>query len=186
MRCIAARHRLSRNDVHGHPSNASLKRHLGFIDMGSISFVRANAPAVQFRLATLLGIVTVISMALAVWTARERSYQARLHAVSVLRASGQVCEIGIGDGPHSGKRASGHGDFDWALGDRAGVGDYDPSDTLERDDVVTHINACLWDGAFSDEQISAILCFPTLKSLDLSISCVKDRQLAEIAKLPLL
>lgn len=104
--------------------------------------LRARLSRPQLRLATLFALVTLASVPLAIYAAREHRYRARLAAIATLEKT-----------PHVLVRDAGRRYLDMRL------------DTLRRNDEVTGVCA---DSSLSDEQLRALLCFPELRELSLS------------------
>lgn len=136
--------------------------------------IRGKLRRPQFRLGTLLTLVGIASVPLAVVASREHAYRARIVAAHKLRNSNDMFGIGIGTserypGPCSPEHR-------WPGPGR---------NELERADVVTSIAANDYGVTpLSDEEVSAILCFPTLRCLKLQLHEISGTQLATIAKLP--
>jgi hypothetical protein len=139
--------------------------------MKLVRFIGGKLGRPQFRLRVLFALVAMASIPVAIVANREHAYRVRLAAVDVIRAGGPLCEVSVGTDEHD--PCSGAS----TLGYDKGV--------LERDDVVTSINPTGYNRiALSSEQLSAILCFPTVRCLYLSEAEISEAQLAEIATLP--
>lgn len=112
----------------------------------------------QFRLATLLALVAAVSVPLAFHAEREHKYGLRLAAVTVLSKAGDW--VGIEGGFGSNRDVSVP-----VIGGAHGQVRPDGPFGLKRGEAVTSVYA---GPSLSEEEVSAILCFPELRHLDLS------------------
>ncbi|HVX12898.1 MAG TPA: hypothetical protein VHC22_17075 [Pirellulales bacterium] len=140
-------------------------------NMGSMRVVSARLRRPQFRLATLFILVTAICVFLGIRVSRERAYRQRLAAVQVLDAAPfAFSSIYVAPPDDGGELLIGI-----------------DKEALEPGDAVTTIDFNpMRDGALTDEQTAAILCFPTLKELRLGGPGITEARLAKIAELPCL
>lgn len=116
----------------------------------------------QFRLRTLFAAVTVLAVALAILAAREQRYRLRVEASVIFARRHTVCGY-----------VNGHKDSD-------SYRYFGDENQLLPGDVVVDAHA---SHDISDEEIAALLCFPTLRWLDLYESTLTDQQLAKVSAL---
>lgn len=129
--------------------------------IASLRRIMAHPP--QYRLWMLFAFIAVVSIPLAVWNYREHQYRRRLAAVTALqRHADSVGVLVDSPNPQASRTLNA-----W-------------EDVLGRDDVVVNVSCTT---SLSDEELSAILCFPKLRVLRLSGSDVTDTQLRDIAAL---
>lgn len=144
--------------------------------MKLISVIGVKLRRPQFGLRMLFVLATVVSIPLGIWSSREHAYRARIVAANKLRSSNDMFEIGIGTSADSSDPCC--PEHRWSGPARS---------ALERADVVTSLYASDYGVTpLSDEEVSAILCFPTLTCLKLWHHKITGVQLARIATLPLL
>lgn len=138
--------------------------------MKILSVIRRKLLRPQFSLAALFALVTFASIPMAVPIWREKAYRERLAAASVLTDNTETYRVGV---RRPGVvREIGDVGYDYQLL---------RADDLDREDEISVIAS--GNRVVSDEEISTISSFATLKSLDLSRCRVTDAQLTDIRRL---
>lgn len=131
----------------------------------------------QFGLRTLLSFVTLVSLGLAFPASREHAYRQRLAAAQMLQSSSEAYFLALRI-----PQALRHPGSDGYETDYPFYSD----EVLRPDDEVIGVQASPYSDTphlVSDDEITAILCFPTLRRLDLSHCSIRDVQLRQIATL---
>lgn len=153
----------------GQQSRTFVWHSANFLPQLIIQFIvnKTNMRRPQYGLTSLIFAVAMTSVMLAVLASCEHNYRLERTAVDALLRNMHVVGVDGNDPDTRASRSLKRG-----------------TDVLERSDAVVYISC----GSASHEQLSceelsAILCFPTLRILDLRGSEISEAQLQEIAKL---